>query len=95
MIVPMGMTLRVEGLKTHFFTRAGIGRAVDGISFDVAPGQIVGIVGESGCGKSVTGLSIMLTLQGRSLRAASNSRDRTSRSSLTKKCAAFAEIVSR
>jgi oligopeptide/dipeptide ABC transporter ATP-binding protein len=51
--------LEVKGLKTQFFTDNGIVRAVDGIDFDVKAGEVVGIVGESGCGKSVTSLSIM------------------------------------
>jgi ABC-type dipeptide/oligopeptide/nickel transport system ATPase component len=51
--------LEVENLKTHFFTREGVVQAVDGISFSVEKGQTLGIVGESGCGKSVTALSIM------------------------------------
>ncbi len=51
--------LDVRDLKTHFFTREGVVRAVDGISFSLDPGQTLGIVGESGCGKSVTALSIM------------------------------------
>jgi oligopeptide/dipeptide ABC transporter ATP-binding protein len=51
--------LEVADLQTHFFTREGVVRAVDGISFSVDPGQTLGIVGESGCGKSVTALSIM------------------------------------
>jgi oligopeptide/dipeptide ABC transporter ATP-binding protein len=51
--------LEVKGLKTQFFTDSGIVRAVDGIDFDVKSGEVVGIVGESGCGKSVTSLSIM------------------------------------
>ncbi|HEX7927979.1 MAG TPA: ABC transporter ATP-binding protein [bacterium] len=52
-------TLRVESLRTHFFTRAGVLKAVDGVSFAVAPGQVVGLVGESGSGKSVTGFSVL------------------------------------
>lgn len=51
--------LRVEGLKTTFFTDNGEVPAVDGIDFSVAEGEVLGIVGESGCGKSVTSLSIM------------------------------------
>lgn len=51
--------LEVRDLKTHFLTDAGIVKAVDGISFDLKQGETLGIVGESGCGKSVTNLSIM------------------------------------
>jgi peptide/nickel transport system ATP-binding protein len=52
-------TLVVEDLKTHFFTRAGVVKAVDGVSFAVRPGEVLGLVGESGCGKTVTGFSIL------------------------------------
>jgi oligopeptide/dipeptide ABC transporter ATP-binding protein len=51
--------LEVKDLQTHFFTREGVVRAVDGVSFTVDKGKTLGVVGESGCGKSVTALSIM------------------------------------
>jgi peptide/nickel transport system ATP-binding protein len=51
--------LTVEDLRTHFFTRRGVVKAVDGVSFSVAAGETLAIVGESGCGKSVTALSLM------------------------------------
>ena len=51
--------LRVEDLKTHFFTRAGVVKAVDGVSFALERGRILGLVGESGSGKTVTGFSII------------------------------------
>ena len=51
--------LEVDDLRTHFFTREGVVRAVDGVSFSLEKGKTLGIVGESGCGKSVTALSIM------------------------------------
>jgi oligopeptide/dipeptide ABC transporter ATP-binding protein len=51
--------LEIADLQTHFFTAAGVVRAVDGISYDVAQGETVAIVGESGCGKSVSALSIL------------------------------------
>ena len=52
-------TLQVRNLKTHFYTSRGVVPAVDGVSFDVPRGKITGLVGESGCGKSVTSLSVM------------------------------------
>src|SRR5439155_26476298 len=51
--------LEVRGLKTHFFTDEGVVPAVDGIDLEIAPHRTLGLVGESGCGKSVTGLSLM------------------------------------
>jgi oligopeptide/dipeptide ABC transporter ATP-binding protein len=51
--------LEVKNLKTHFFTEDGTVHAVDGVDFAVYPGEILGLVGESGCGKSVTSLSVM------------------------------------
>ena len=55
--------LEIEGLRTYFFTDIGTSKAIDGVSFDVPRGKTVGVVGESGCGKSVTSLSIMQLLQ--------------------------------
>ena len=54
--------LRVRNLETHFFSREGVVKAVDGVSFDVGHGEILGIAGESGCGKSVTSQSILRIL---------------------------------
>ena len=51
--------LQVRNLRTHFFTKEGVARAVDGVDFDVSPGEILGLVGESGSGKTVTGFSIL------------------------------------
>src|SRR6266513_778152 len=55
--------LSIRDLRTWFYTEAGVARAVDGVSFDVGEGETVGIVGESGCGKSVTALSILRLIQ--------------------------------
>ncbi len=55
--------LEVDNLHTYFFTDIGTVKSVDGVSFDVPAGKTVGIVGESGCGKSVTSLSIMQLVQ--------------------------------
>jgi len=55
----MSATLEVVDLQTHFFTRAGVVRAVDGVSLTVDRGQVLGLVGESGSGKTVTGFSIL------------------------------------
>lgn len=51
--------LEVKNLKTHFFTEKGVVKAVDGVSFSVEAGKTLGIVGESGCGKSITSMSIL------------------------------------
>ena len=50
---------QVRDLQTCFFTQRGIGKAVDGVSFNLRRGETLGLVGESGCGKSMTGLSIL------------------------------------
>ena len=52
-----------DDLHTYFFTDSGTVRSVDGVSFDVPQGKVIGVVGESGCGKSVTSLSLMQLLQ--------------------------------
>ena len=52
-------TLAVDDLKTYFFTKSGVVKAVDGVTFTVKRGRIMGLVGESGCGKTVTGFSII------------------------------------
>jgi oligopeptide/dipeptide ABC transporter ATP-binding protein len=56
---PAGPVLEIDGLKTHFFTADGVVRAVDGVSYAVRSGETLGVVGESGCGKSVTALSVL------------------------------------
>ncbi len=58
-----GNVVEIENLHTCFFTDVGVVRSVDGISFNIPEGKTVGVVGESGCGKSVTSLSIMQLLQ--------------------------------
>ncbi|MEL7524977.1 MAG: ABC transporter ATP-binding protein [Pseudomonadota bacterium] len=55
----MSPVLEVSGLKTHFFTHAGVVKAVDGVDFAVNKGEVMGLVGESGSGKSITGFSIL------------------------------------
>jgi peptide/nickel transport system ATP-binding protein len=55
----MTNTLEVKGLRTHFFMRAGVVKAVDGVDFTIRKGEIMGLVGESGSGKSITGFSII------------------------------------
>ena len=57
------LLLEVQDLKTHFFTQRGVVRAVNGVSFAIRRGQALGVIGESGCGKSITSLSILRLLQ--------------------------------
>ena len=56
---PAEAILEIDDLQTHFFTADGVVRAVDGVSYAVRSGETLGVVGESGCGKSVTALSIL------------------------------------
>ena len=72
--------LQVKNLKTYFHTEAGLVKAVNDVSFDVEKGKTLGIVGESGCGKSMTSLSIMRLIEkpGRSRAARSSSREKIS-----------------
>ena len=53
------MVLEVEDLRTYIYTRTSIVKAVDGISFNLRKGETLGIVGESGCGKTMTALSLL------------------------------------
>jgi len=55
----MAELLKIDNLQTHFSTRAGLVKAVDNVSFSINQGELVGLVGESGCGKSITALSVM------------------------------------
>jgi len=56
---PTRPLLEIKGLKTHFFTQDGVVKAVDGVSFSIDDGKTLGVVGESGCGKSITAMSIL------------------------------------
>lgn len=56
--------IEIDNLHTYFYTDVGTTKAVNGVSFDIPEGKIVGVVGESGCGKSVTSLSVMQLVQG-------------------------------
>ncbi len=57
--MPRDLLLEIKNLKTHFFTDAGVARAVDGMDLALSRGKTLGVIGESGCGKSVTALSVM------------------------------------
>lgn len=56
---PLTKTLKIENLHTHFFSSQGVAKAVDGVSYELEKGKVIGVVGESGCGKSVTAQSVM------------------------------------
>jgi len=58
-----GNLLDIEDLRTYFYTREGVVKAVDGVSFSIGHGRTLGVVGESGCGKSVTALSVMRLIE--------------------------------
>ena len=60
--MPIMSVLEIDGLRTFIKQRSGLVRAVDGVSFAIEPGETVGLVGESGCGKTMTGLSVMRLL---------------------------------
>ena len=90
--------LEVADLRTWFFTRDGVVRAVDGVSFHVMPGETLAIVGESGCGKSVTALSILRLVPsppGRVLSGAIRLPDATCSTSAKPRCATCAATTSR
>jgi len=59
----IGPLLEIKGLRTHFFTQDGTVRAVDGVTFEIGHAQTLGLVGESGCGKSITSLSVMRLIE--------------------------------
>ena len=55
--------LDIQDLQTHFYTQDGTVRAVNGVNFSIKAGQTLGVVGESGCGKSITAMSVMRLIQ--------------------------------
>src|SRR4026208_2468470 len=59
----VGPPLESKGLRTHFFTQDGTVKAVDGVTFEIGHAQTLGVVGESGCGKSITSLSVMRLIE--------------------------------
>ena len=74
----------IKNLRTFFYTEDGVVPAVDGINLTIHRGEVVGLVGESGCGKSVTALSIM-----RSLKARYSSMGKTSSRKMKKRCVRY------
>ena len=89
--------LEVHDLKVHFETDDGVVRAVDGIDFGVDPGQTLGIVGESGCGKSVANMTILGLTRSpvTKISGGSCSTAATWRSSRPRRCAGCAATTSR
>ena len=78
------VVLSVRDLQTHFYTQRGVGRAVDGVSFDLHRGETLGLVGESGCGKSMTSLSIVVCIRDR--RRASSAARSSSTQTISSNC---------
>jgi peptide/nickel transport system ATP-binding protein len=76
--------LEIKGLKTYFYMREGIAKAVDNVSLEIKPGETLGIAGESGCGKSVTALSIIRLLQEPPAKIVGGEINFSSRGDLTK-----------
>ena len=78
----MAKLLEVKNLRTYFYTEEGVVRAVDGVSWDLEEGETLGLVGESGCGKTVTAMSILRLIpqpaRAASSKARSSSKARTS-----------------
>jgi oligopeptide/dipeptide ABC transporter ATP-binding protein len=58
-----GELLEIKGLRTHFYTQDGTVKAVDGVTFEIGDGQTLGVVGESGCGKSITAMSVLRLIE--------------------------------
>ena len=83
--------LEVNNLKTYFFTRSGAVKAVDDVSFTIEQGQTLGVVGESGCGKSVTALSVMRLIASSLLARLWADRQQVVRQALVYGCLAYIE----
>ena len=76
--------LEIKGLRTYFYMKDGVAKAVDNVSLQIKPGETLGIAGESGCGKSVTALSIIRLLQEPPARIVGGTIDFSTRGDLTK-----------